>query len=223
MFQPLCDDKRLESPHRGTRRRRRDSAGRRCAEAAPGAHQPAGQRREVHDGRADHPPRAAAGRAVAVRCGGHGPGIADEIRDRVFEPFQQGSASSEMGGTGLGLAIARRHVELMGGSLGVESMPGHGSRFHFTLDLPASATPFELDSARGEIFRLAPGRHVRALVVDDVLENRNVLSAMLRMAGCDSTSQRTAGRRSRRFANCVPTSSSWTCGCLAWMGSGRRD
>ena len=40
---------------------------------------------------------------------------------------------------------------------------------------------------RGEICRLAPGRHVRALVVDDVLENRNVLSAMLRMAGCDST------------------------------------
>jgi CheY-like chemotaxis protein len=96
-----------------------------------------------------------------------------------------------MGGTGLGLAIARRHVELMGGSLGVESMPGHGSRFSFTLDLPESATPFVLDSARGEtrgeICRLAPGRHVRALVVDDVLENRNVLSAMLRMAGCDST------------------------------------
>jgi len=116
-----------------------------------------------------------------------GPGIAHELRDRVFEPFQQGQRGSEMAGTGLGLAIARRHVELMGGSLGVESMPGHGSRFHFTLDLPASATPFALDSVRGEMCRLAPGRHVRALVVDDVLENRKVLSAMLRMAGCDST------------------------------------
>ena len=48
MFQPLCDDKRLASPRRGTRRWRRDSGRRRCAEAAPGAHQPAGQRREVH-------------------------------------------------------------------------------------------------------------------------------------------------------------------------------
>jgi CheY-like chemotaxis protein len=116
-----------------------------------------------------------------------GPGIAQDIRDRVFEPFQQGRQGSEMGGTGLGLAIARRHVELMGGDLGVESMPGHGSRFHFTLDLPASATPFAMDPVRVEICRLAPGRQVRALVVDDVLENRNVLSAMLRMGGCDST------------------------------------
>ena len=116
-----------------------------------------------------------------------GPGIAQEIRGRVFEPFLQGLGGSETGGTGLGLAIARRHVELMGGSLGVESMPGHGSRFYFTLDLPTSATPFESDAGRGEICRLAPGRQVRALVVDDVLENRNVLSAMLRIAGCDST------------------------------------
>jgi signal transduction histidine kinase/DNA-binding NarL/FixJ family response regulator len=116
-----------------------------------------------------------------------GPGIADEISDRVFEPFQQGLRDREAGGTGLGLAIARRHVELMGGGLGVESMTGHGSRFHFTLDLPASATTFEMDAGRGEICRLAPGRHVRALVVDDVLENRNVLSAMLHIAGCDST------------------------------------
>src|SRR6185295_16312099 len=53
--------------------------------------------------------------------------------------------------------------------------------------LPASAARVEPDSARGEMCRLAPGRHVRALVVDDVLENRNVLSAMLRMAGCDAT------------------------------------
>ena len=51
-----------------------------------------------------------------------------------------------MGGTGLGLAIARRHVELMGGSLGVESRPGHGSRFSFTLDLPASATLIRIGS-----------------------------------------------------------------------------
>ncbi|MEO8256130.1 MAG: CHASE domain-containing protein [Acidobacteriota bacterium] len=116
-----------------------------------------------------------------------GPGIAHEVRDRVFEPFQQCQRGSGLGGTGLGLAIARRYVELMGGSLGVESMPGHGSRFHFTLDLPASATPFALDPVRAGTCRLAPGRHVRALVVDDEPGNRNVLSAMLRMAGCDST------------------------------------
>ncbi|WP_433797167.1 PAS domain S-box protein [Actinoplanes sp. CA-252034] len=56
---------------------------------------------------------------------------------RMFEPFTQADAtnSREFGGTGLGLAISRQLVELMGGTLHVDSRPGHGSRFHFTLPL----------------------------------------------------------------------------------------
>jgi signal transduction histidine kinase len=66
-----------------------------------------------------------------------GPGIADEDQRRIFEEFQQVDSSStrRKGGTGLGLAIARRIVELHGGRIWVDSTPGRGSTFHFTLPL----------------------------------------------------------------------------------------
>jgi signal transduction histidine kinase len=66
-----------------------------------------------------------------------GVGIAPEHRERIFEEFQQVDTSStrRKGGTGLGLAIARRIVELHGGRIWVESTPGHGSTFAFTLPL----------------------------------------------------------------------------------------
>jgi CheY-like chemotaxis protein len=66
-------------------------------------------------------------------------------------------------------------------------MPRRGSRFFFSLELPASVAASESDAAAGEMCRLAPGGRVRALVVDDAAANRNVLSAMLRLAGCDCT------------------------------------
>jgi signal transduction histidine kinase len=66
-----------------------------------------------------------------------GVGIAPEDQERIFEEFQQVDTSStrRKGGTGLGLAIARRIVELHGGRIWVESSPGQGSTFHFTLPL----------------------------------------------------------------------------------------
>ena len=66
-----------------------------------------------------------------------GVGIAAEDRERIFEEFQQVDSSStrKKGGTGLGLAIARRIVELHGGRIWVESTPGQGSTFAFTLPL----------------------------------------------------------------------------------------
>jgi PAS domain S-box-containing protein len=67
---------------------------------------------------------------------------ADQI-SRMFEPFTQadGTNSREFGGTGLGLTISRQLVELMGGTLRVDSEPGRGSRFHFTVTLGAVASP----------------------------------------------------------------------------------
>ncbi|MBI3104316.1 MAG: PAS domain S-box protein [Candidatus Rokubacteria bacterium] len=64
-----------------------------------------------------------------------GPGIAPEDQQKIFEEFQQvdGSNTRAKGGTGLGLAIARRIVELHGGRLWVESAPGRGSTFSFTV------------------------------------------------------------------------------------------
>ena len=115
-----------------------------------------------------------------------GPGIAREIRGSVFEPFQQGVAGSEKGGTGLGLAIARRQVELMGGTLALESDADCGSRFFFTVHLPSAAAS-DIPAAKPlETYRLAAGQRVRALVVDDAPENRKVLSTILDMAGCET-------------------------------------
>jgi signal transduction histidine kinase len=64
-----------------------------------------------------------------------GPGVPEAERQRIFEEFHQVDSSStrEKGGTGLGLAIARRIVEMHDGRIWVESEPGRGSRFCFTV------------------------------------------------------------------------------------------
>jgi signal transduction histidine kinase/CheY-like chemotaxis protein len=113
-----------------------------------------------------------------------GIGIAPEVQPLIFRPFQQGPGAGAHGGTGLGLTIARRQVELMGGALAVESAPGVGSRFFFTVALSAAAGAEPARSVR-EVDRLAPECKVRALVVDDIPENRGVLSTMLRAIGCE--------------------------------------
>jgi signal transduction histidine kinase/DNA-binding response OmpR family regulator len=66
-----------------------------------------------------------------------GVGIAQEKLAVLFEPFTQadGSISREYGGSGLGLTICKKLVEMMGGEIGVESMPGKGSTFSFTIVL----------------------------------------------------------------------------------------
>ncbi|MBF0461324.1 MAG: response regulator [Magnetococcales bacterium] len=63
-----------------------------------------------------------------------GVGIPQEKINAIFEPFNQGdmSISRQQGGSGLGLAISRQLVAMMGGQIGVDSTPGHGTTFHFT-------------------------------------------------------------------------------------------
>ena len=79
------------------------------------------------------------GQTVSVRfsVADTGIGITPEACTRIFQPFMQadGSTTRQHGGTGLGLAICQQLVERMGGSIGVDSMPGRGSVFQFTVPL----------------------------------------------------------------------------------------
>jgi signal transduction histidine kinase/CheY-like chemotaxis protein len=114
-----------------------------------------------------------------------GPGISQDQMERIFEPFHQGPASQMEGGTGLGLSIARRQTELMGGRLEVESRSGEGSVFTVRLNLPAVRGRNAISASRRRVKRLMPGVRVLALVVDDIEENRSVLSTMLAQIGCE--------------------------------------
>ena len=68
-----------------------------------------------------------------------GPGIAPSDQLIIFEEFQQvdNSSTRQKGGTGLGLAISKRIVEMHGGTIGVESVPGSGSIFRMTIPINA--------------------------------------------------------------------------------------
>ncbi|KFA05632.1 histidine kinase [Xanthomonas vasicola pv. musacearum NCPPB 2005] len=94
-----------------------------------------------------------------------GIGISKEKQSLIFSPFLQAdtSTSRRYGGSGLGLTISRRLVELMGGELEVESVPGRGSEFYFVITLEKSAPP----QAQRELPALPPEAMPRVLIADD--------------------------------------------------------
>jgi len=131
---------------------------------------------------------------VRIRCAEHtgekvqlrvevadtGIGMTREQAARLFQAFSQadGSTTRKYGGTGLGLAISRRLVEMMGGTIWVESEPGVGSTFGFTAWLGVGGE----DAGRRRVLPAALNR-ARALVVDDNPSAREILGELLRTLG----------------------------------------
>ena len=126
------------------------------------------------------------GQGVCVTLAVHdtGIGIDAEAAARVFDHFQQadGSTTRKYGGTGLGLAISRQLIELMGGAVTLDSAPGEGTRFTFTLRLASLAAPARSRSRAGAL----TGR--RLLIVDDNATNREILEHQTRAWGAHAVS-----------------------------------
>jgi len=113
-----------------------------------------------------------------------GIGISKESLDKLFRPFQQVDTSTtrRYGGTGLGLVICKRLTEFMNGKMWVESMPGVGSTFYFTLIMQAAQEPgieyFPQKQSLLEPFT--------ALIVDDNATNRRILEKQLKNWGMNA-------------------------------------
>ena len=131
---------------------------------------------------------ASAAETVLVTCTVRdtGIGMTADQRSNLFQPFTQADCSTtrRYGGTGLGLSISRQLVELMGGQIGVESEPGRGSVFRFTVPLvrgrlPAESAPPLLDPAL--ITATLRGR--RVLVAEDNTINQQVARELLQQVG----------------------------------------
>jgi K+-sensing histidine kinase KdpD len=78
------------------------------------------------------------GPRLVVRVVDRGPGVPENLRERIFEPFYRAPGAASGAGSGLGLAIARGFIEANGGEVEVESLPGQGSSFVVTFEVDAS-------------------------------------------------------------------------------------
>jgi len=121
---------------------------------------------------------------VRIEVRDNGPGIPPEQQQRIFEAFvrlaQTGSAAE---GTGLGLAISARLVELHGSKLGIESQPGNGTCFYFSLPLVA-VTPEQATQTPVSVPRA--GKAPRILVIEDNAATGQLIQSQLASSGYET-------------------------------------
>ena len=123
-----------------------------------------------------------------------GIGMAPEQIGRLFQIFRQAESSTNrrFGGTGLGLAISQRLVKLMGGLIEVESTPGLGSTFRFSIEVSLPPKPLSPDEASEttvplENFVLGKKCPLRVLLAEDNRINQQVIELMLNRLGYEVT------------------------------------
>jgi signal transduction histidine kinase/ActR/RegA family two-component response regulator len=122
---------------------------------------------------------------IAFHVADTGVGIPIDQQAQIFELFTQVRSESERhhGGTGLGLTIVRKLLALMGSAIELDSAPGRGSTFRFTLELPRAPEPAAIapERAAPSADRLADAR---VLLVEDNAVNRQLAATFLRKWGC---------------------------------------
>lgn len=138
---------------------------------------------------------------VKIQVQDSGIGIKPEEVGRLFKPFMQAddTTARKFGGTGLGLSISKRFVEVMGGEIGVESKPGEGSTFWFTLKLEVSAlkslerTPHRADAKKDQPkvaatpAQLEMRKNIRVLIAEDNRINQVIVMNMMKALGYTAT------------------------------------
>ncbi|WOD40363.1 PAS domain S-box protein [Nodosilinea sp. E11] len=146
--------------------------------------------------------------AIAFAVSDTGIGIAAENLDCLLDPFVQITQRTRVHeGTGLGLSISRQFVQLLGGTLTVESQLGQGSTFAFTLPMQVvdRVDDAELSPALPPITQLAPGQPpYRILVADDDRTHRHLLTQLLRSVGFEVWEARDGQEALALWLDCQP-------------------
>ena len=127
---------------------------------------------------------------LVVEVEDSGPGIKPEDQKRLFKPFVQLAEAGAQKGTGLGLAISRQYMQLMGGTIGVESTVGKGSVFRIELPVEtateAGISGLQSPAQAREVAGLAPGQpSYRVLIAEDQHENQLLLAKLMTAIGLD--------------------------------------
>jgi PAS domain S-box-containing protein len=114
-----------------------------------------------------------------------GIGIPEDQQKSIFEVFQQVDTTTtrKYGGTGLGLALAKNLVELGGGKIWIESEPGKGSKFYFTLPYKPTKEPTKEETVTCELNTAGPDKCYKILLAEDNLINRKLAKRILEKHG----------------------------------------